>query len=79
MTDLEKARQIINDVDHQMRELFLQRMQAAKTVAEYKKLHGIQVFDAQREAEVLARNTAAFTDVVPMSIPSRFMLLPFRR
>lgn len=62
MTDLEKARQIINDVDSKMRELFLERMKAAKTVAEYKKLHGIQVFDSQREQEVLARNTDAFTD-----------------
>lgn len=62
MTDLEKARQTINDVDNKMRDLFLQRMQAAKVVAEYKKLHGMQVFDAAREAEVLARNTAAFSD-----------------
>ena len=62
MTDLEKARQTINEVDSKMRELFLERMQAAKIVAEYKKLHGIQVFDPKREAEVLARNTAAFVD-----------------
>ncbi len=62
MTDLEKARQTINEVDSKMRELFLERMQAAKIVAEYKKLHGIQVFDQKREAEVLARNTAAFVD-----------------
>ncbi len=62
MTDLEKARQTINEVDTKMRELFLERMQASKIVAEYKRLHGIQVFDAQREAEVLARNTAAFSD-----------------
>lgn len=62
MTDLEKARQKINEVDAQMRQLFLERMQAAKTVAEYKKLHGIQVLDPQREAEVIARNGAAFPD-----------------
>lgn len=62
MTDLEIARQKINEVDSQMRQLFLERMQAAKMVAEYKKLHGMQVFDPQREAEVIARNTAAFVD-----------------
>ncbi len=62
MTDLEKARQKINEVDTQMRQLFLERMQASKVVAEYKKLHGIQVFDPQREAEVIARNGAAFPD-----------------
>ena len=37
MTDLEKARQIINDVDKQMADLFEQRMDAARVVAAYKK------------------------------------------
>ncbi|MBQ3547008.1 MAG: chorismate mutase [Clostridia bacterium] len=62
MTDLEKARQTINEVDTKMRELFLERMRASQVVAEYKRLHGIQVFDAQREAEVISRNTNAFSD-----------------
>ncbi len=62
MTDLERARQIINDVDEKMRELFLERMKASKVVADYKKLHGMQVFDPEREAEVIARNTSAFAD-----------------
>ena len=60
MTDLEKARQTINEIDGKMRQLFLERMLSAKTVAEYKKLHGIQVFDPQREKEVIAKNSAAF-------------------
>lgn len=62
MTDLEKARQKINEVDNAMRELFLERMKASQIVAEYKKLHGMQVFDPQREAEVIARNISAFCD-----------------
>ena len=62
MTDLEKARQKINEVDEKMRELFYERMKASKIVADYKKLHGMQVFDAEREAEVIARNTKAFCD-----------------
>ncbi len=62
MTDLEKARQKINEVDNAMRELFLERMKASQIVAEYKRLHGIQVFDAGREAEVIARNVSAFAD-----------------
>ena len=57
MTELESARQIINSVDRQMAELFEQRMDAAKKVAEYKRLHGIQVTDAAREAEVIKRNS----------------------
>ncbi len=62
MTDLEKARQEINEIDRKMRQLFLERMKASKTVAEYKRLHGIQVCDIQREKEVLAKNVADFCD-----------------
>lgn len=57
MNDLEKARQTINQVDREMADLFCKRMEAAKTVAEYKRLHGMQVTDAAREAEVIKRNS----------------------
>ncbi len=58
MTDLDKARQEINNIDRQMAKLFEERMKAAKTVAEYKKIHGLQVFDHQRELEVIERNSS---------------------
>lgn len=57
MTELEKARGIINETDKEMAKLFEKRMEAVKSVAEYKRLHGIQVFDPQREAELIARNS----------------------
>ena len=57
MTELEIARQTINEVDKAMAELFVKRMNAAKVVAEYKREHGLQVFDAIREAEVIKRNS----------------------
>ncbi len=57
MTELEKARKIINDTDKEMARLFVKRMTAVKQVAEYKKLHGMQVVDPQREAEVIERNS----------------------
>lgn len=57
MTELEKARETINQVDKKMAALFEERMQAVKTVAEYKKLHGTRIFDAAREAEVIRRNS----------------------
>ncbi len=60
MTELEKARKIINETDRQMAELFVKRMTAVKEVAEYKRLHGMQVFDPQREQEVLDHNSAMF-------------------
>ncbi len=62
MTELEKARQTINEVDKEMAALFVKRMQAAKTVAEYKREHGLQVFDAAREAEVIKRNSGMIED-----------------
>ncbi len=57
MTELERDREIINETDKEMAKLFVKRMEAVKSVAEYKRLHGMQVFDPQREAEVIARNS----------------------
>lgn len=58
MTELENARRSINEIDEKMASLFEQRMDAVKKVAEYKRLHGIQVTDASREAEVINKNSA---------------------
>lgn len=57
MTDLEKARSIINETDTKMAELFEQRMDAVKIVAGYKKEHGLPVDDFAREEEIIKRNT----------------------
>lgn len=57
MTKLEKARQTINKVDKKMAELFEERMEAVRLVAEYKKEQGLQVEDYSREAEIIAKNS----------------------
>lgn len=57
MTDLEKARNIINETDVQMARLFEKRMDAARMVAAYKKEHGLPVDDFAREEEIIHRNT----------------------
>ena len=62
MTELDKARQTINEVDKQMAELFKTRMDAVKAVAEYKRTHGLQVTDNAREAEVIRRNSKMVED-----------------
>ncbi len=62
MTSLEKARQIINETDAKMAKLFVERMKASKTVAEYKKEHGLQIFDAKREEEVIRKNSQLVED-----------------
>lgn len=62
MTELEKARGTINEIDKIMCKLFCERMEAVKTVAEYKRLHGIQVTDATREADIIRKNSALVDD-----------------
>ena len=62
-TSLDKARKIINEVDAEMRELFIKRMRAAEMVAEYKKERGLGILDTQREAEVIRRNSELVSDV----------------
>ena len=55
MDGLQEARAIINEVDAQLAELFVRRMEAAETIAAYKQDHGLPIQDAAREAEVLRR------------------------
>ena len=61
-SSLDEARSIINEVDSEMARLFVRRMEAAKTVAEYKKERGLRIYDAQREEEVVRRNSALVED-----------------
>ncbi len=62
MTELEKARSIINEVDEKMAELFERRMDAARAVAHYKKEHGLPIDDLAREEQLIARNCALIKD-----------------
>lgn len=62
MTELEKARKKINDIDKQMAALFEQRMDAARVVAEYKKQNGLKIDDFAREEQVISNNTALIKD-----------------
>ena len=59
---LEEARKIINKVDSQMAELFVERMRAAETVFEYKKEFGLPILDPQREEAVIEKNSALIDD-----------------
>ncbi len=62
MTDLEKARQTIDEADREIARLFEKRMQAAKIVASYKKEHGLQITDPVREKAIIERNRAWIAD-----------------
>lgn len=52
--DLMELREQINEIDAQMLDLFLRRMQVSSNVAEYKRKNGLPVLDAARERELLA-------------------------
>lgn len=58
MDALEKARLTINQIDDEMAELFVRRMEACASVAQYKKEHGLPIFNAAREEEVIRRGEA---------------------
>ena len=62
MTDIEKAREIINECDDGMRRLFEKRMEAVCMVAKYKKENGIPVDDFAREEEIIKRNSKLVED-----------------
>lgn len=56
MQKLEDIRKKINAIDSQLAQLFEQRMEASREVAEYKMERGLSIYDPQREAEVIRRN-----------------------
>ncbi len=61
---LEEARKIINKVDAQMAELFVERMKAAEMVSEYKKEFGLPILDKERENAVVEKNAFLINDDV---------------
>lgn len=58
MDQLMKAREIINEVDQAMAELFERRMKAVKEVIEYKIQVGLPILDTAREKDVIEKNSA---------------------
>lgn len=60
---LEEARNIINEVDSQMAELFVKRMRAAEMVYDHKKEYGLPIYDQKREDAVIEKNVALIEDV----------------
>ncbi len=53
--DINETREQIDQIDDQMLELFLKRMECAKQVAEYKKANDMPVLNRTREREILKR------------------------
>ena len=53
LQSLDVLRQRIDDVDKQLIDLFKERMEISAGVAQYKRAHGKQVYDAARERDKL--------------------------
>ena len=51
--DLNEARREVREVDEKMRELFLRRMEAVRSIAEWKKERGLPVEDREQEAKMI--------------------------
>ena len=60
MNDLNSLRNRINEIDDKITELLLERFAVVKNVAEYKKARNLEIFQKDREAEVL-KNIAGKT------------------
>ncbi len=53
--ELENIRNEINEIDRELVELFIRRMNCSASVAEYKREHGLPVLDASRERALISR------------------------
>ena len=62
MDELSRSRETIDKVDEQMARLFEQRFIAVREAAEYKAGCGMPIQDADREADVIRRNSAYVED-----------------
>lgn len=67
------ARERIREIDAEMARLFCRRMQAVEEIAAYKKQQGMPVLDAQRERELIERNTALIEDAMLCPYYLRFL------
>lgn len=59
---LQEAREKIRRADEQIAAQFVRRMEAVRTVAAYKKEHGLPILDRQQEKRVIERNAALIDD-----------------
>jgi monofunctional chorismate mutase len=62
MADLSRLRETIDQIDGQIRELYLKRMRMVDEVAQIKEKTKEPILDVNREAEIVFKLTEAFPD-----------------
>lgn len=55
MKNIDEYRKIIDEIDENIVELFIRRLETVQQISEHKKLHNIAVFDEKRENSILER------------------------
>lgn len=70
--DINELRIQINEIDAQLVELFLQRMEVSKAIGKYKVMHDLPVHDSQRERELIAFLTEGKTDAQKSQIETLY-------
>lgn len=60
--NLKDLREKINELDAKIRELWIERLECAKNIVEYKKENNLPIFDAKREKEVIENNSQNIHD-----------------
>lgn len=56
--ELSELRRELDEIDEELLDLFLRRMELSRQVAVYKKAHGLPVLNAEREQAILEQVTA---------------------
>ena len=55
MNDLDNLRKEIDEIDEQIKKLFVKRMAVVKSINDVKKTLGVSVIDLKREREILSK------------------------
>lgn len=73
--NLSDYREEIDAADKTLLAAFVKRMEVSAHIAEYKRVHGMQILDAARESEKLARVAAAVPDAMGEYAQTLYSLL----
>jgi len=71
---LDDLRKKIDVIDDEMLELFLKRMALVKEIAKEKKLKGLEIYNPNRESEVLSRLTNKIDDEILSGLYPKFIV-----
>ena len=72
MTELERNRKRINEINKELSALLAERMEAAEKIADYKRENGLPVFDRARERDVIADVKSQVPDNISPMIAGSF-------